>query len=385
MATISTGTGAPGGDLPRAVSEAAGSNPYDKWIESLGVPVHRDYYLEDARTLKLGAWKERECQAGFVQLVGQQGITGVYVTELAPGQSLPPFKLGVDEVIYVLEGRGLTSLSGSDQTAPRSFEWQKHALFRVPANHGYQLTNTRGNERARLLHVNYLPAALALQPDPDGFINNPMAKVREGEWALYSEAKGIDDPRGRASHGGLTWIGNFFPDMRTWDKLDPFRHRGAGGTAVHIEFPGSPVTAHMSVFPSRTYKKGHRHGPGVIIVIPAGEGYSIMWPEGKEKIVVPWHEGSVFVPPARWFHQHFNVSAGSDRYLALHSPRVIGALFGGGEAIEDRARDQIEYPDEDPWIRERFEAELANRGLTSLMVEEAYRDRNYQWKDMTGG
>jgi hypothetical protein len=203
-----------------------------------------------------------------------------------------------------------------------------------------------------------------------------------GEQATYSEAKGIDDPRGRASHGGLTWVGNFFPDMRSWDKLDPFRHRGAGGTAVHIEFPGSPVTAHMSVFPSRTYKKGHRHGPGVIIVIPAGEGYSIMWPEGKEKIVIPWHEGSVFVPPNRWFHQHFNVSAGSDRYLALHSPRVIGALFGSGEALEDRARDQIEYPDEDPWIREKFESELAKRGLTSVMVDEAYKDRNYQWKTM---
>ncbi len=381
MATVTTGNDA-AGSMPRAVSERPGATPYDEWIESLEVPVHRDYYLKDGRTLKLGRWKQRECDAAFVQLVGQQGITGVYVTGLAPGQSLPPFKLGVDEVIYVLEGRGLTSLSSGDGTSPRSFEWQKHALFRIPANHSYQLSNTRGNEAARLLHVNYLPAALAIQPDPEVLVNNPAAKPKAGEWSLYSEAKGIDDPRGRASHGGLTWVGNFFPDMRTWDKLDPFRHRGAGGTAVHIEFPGSPITAHMSVFPSRTYKKGHRHGPGVIIVIPAGEGYSLMWPEGKERVEVPWHEGSVFVPPARWFHQHFNVSAGSDRYLALHSPRVIGALFGGGEAIEDRARDQIEYPDEDPWIREKFEGELGKRGLTSLMVEEAYRDRNYQWKTM---
>ena len=61
------------------------------------------------------------------------------------------------------------------------------------------------------------------------------------------------------------------------------------------------------MFPSRTYKKQHRHGPGIVIVIPAGEGFSVMWPEGKEKVFIPWPEASVFVPPSRWYHQHFNV------------------------------------------------------------------------------
>lgn len=52
---------------------------------------------------------------------------------------------------------------------------------------------------------------------------------------------------------------------------------------------------------------------------------------------------------------------------------------GKGETAQDRADRQIEYPDEDPWIRATFEAELAKRGAKSLMVPEAYRDRDYQW------
>ena len=132
----------------------------------------------------------------------------------------------------------------------------------------------------------------------------------------------------------------------------------------------------MSVFPARTYKKGHRHGPGYLIVIPAGEGYSIMWPEGGEKIIIPWHEASLFVPPNRWFHQHFNVGGTPARYLAIHPPR---GLSGISEKVEDRARDQIEYPDEDPMIRKKFEAELTRRGLKSVMPEEAYRNRDYEW------
>ncbi|MBU6423744.1 MAG: cupin domain-containing protein, partial [Chloroflexi bacterium] len=56
-------------------------------------------------------------------------------------------------------------------------------------------------------------------------------------------------------------------------------------------------------------------------------------------------------------------------------------MFGGhAEAIEDRKRDQIEYPDEDPIIRDRFEAELTKRGLRSEMPERAYRDRAWSWK-----
>jgi hypothetical protein len=56
-------------------------------------------------------------------------------------------------------------------------------------------------------------------------------------------------------------------------------------------------------------------------------------------------------------------------------------MTGRSERVEDLARDQIEYPDEDPFIRQKFEDELAKRGLTTLMPQEAYKDRNYKWFD----
>jgi len=132
----------------------------------------------------------------------------------------------------------------------------------------------------------------------------------------------------------------------------------------------------MSVFPARTYKKAHRHGPGILIVIPSGQGFSVMWPEGEDKVFIPWHEGSVFVPPNRWFHQHFNLGEAPARYLALHAPRH---LVSSSEKVEDLARDQIEYANEDPWIRETFERELAKHGMSSAIPAEAYSDAGYQW------
>jgi hypothetical protein len=48
-------------------------------------------------------------------------------------------------------------------------------------------------------------------------------------------------------------------------------------------------------------------------------------------------------------------------------------------AHEEDPANQIEYPDEDPWIRKKFEDELAKSGLKSLMPDEAYRDRDFEW------
>jgi len=352
---------------------------YNKWIESSGVPVYKGYYIEDLRTLKLGWWKERGCDSAFIELAGQEGVSETKVTEIPPGETLTSWKFALDEIIYVLEGRGLTTVWQGQRETRKTFEWQKYSLFLIPGHYSCQLSNAQGDKPARLLHYNYLPHAMQALGDPKFFFNNPYEPAPDplhGLEEFYSEAKAVMDDYG-GQRRILRWYGNFFPDMRAWDKLVLLEDRGAGGLVVMIHVPDSTMTIHMSVFPSRTYKKAHRHGPGFSIVIPAGEGYSIMWEGEKEKVVIPWHEASLFVPPNRWFHQHFNVGPTSARYLAFHPPPILARM---PERVEDRARDQIEYPDEDRWIRQKFEEELTKRGLTSLMPEQAYKDRSFEWE-----
>jgi len=350
---------------------------YEEWIETTGVPIHRGYFIEDVRTVEVGWWEERQCNTAFLVLAGQEGVSEARVTEILPGQTVPPSRFALDEVVYVAEGRGLTSIWGDERGPKKTFEWQKHSMFLIPRGHWAQLSSTQGNQPARLLHYNYLPISMNIVPDPGFFFNNPYidpkAVAADAE-DFYSEAKSFVPEGARDSR--MIWYGNFFPDMRAWDRLHTYEERGAGGLRVGVQFANTPMWSHMSVFPSRTYKKAHRHGPGVVIIIPAGEGYSIMWEEGKDKVVIPWHEASVFVPPNRWFHQHFNVGAQYARYLAFHAPRGVA---GRSERPEDLVRDQIEYPSEDPFIRQKFEDELGKRGLKSLMPEEAYHDPNYKW------
>ena len=359
--------------LPNAQSGITG---YDLWLESLGLPVQQGYYLEDLRKLELAEWAERECKVAFLQLSGQEGVSEARVTEIAPGQTLPPFKFALDEAVYIVEGRGLTTVWRNSGAQPKTFEWQAHSMFMLPRNSTFQISNASGQERALLLQFNYLPLAMELQPEPEFFFNSahesPLDGLQEGD--LYEPAKAVQVTSKRG-HTSNIWYGNFFPDMQAWDKLQRLEGRGAGGHSVMIQFPDSPVWSHMSVFPSLTYKKAHRHGPGVLIVIPAGEGFSVMWQEGSEddKVFIPWHEASVFVPPSRWYHQHFNVGAEDGRYLALHAPRSIGLMT----ADSADPANQIEYTVEDPKIRQMFQEQLAKRGLKSIMPEQAYVDPDF--------
>src|SRR5436190_20977738 len=89
------------------ISETSQSKltPYEAWVESTGVPVHRGYYIEDVRTLELGEWPERECRAAFLMLACQECISDARLTEIAPAMTLPPVRLAPDENVYVALGR----------------------------------------------------------------------------------------------------------------------------------------------------------------------------------------------------------------------------------------------------------------------------------------
>jgi hypothetical protein len=113
------------------------------------------------------------------------------------------------------------------------------------------------------------------------------------------------------------------------------------------------------------------------VVILGGQGFTILWEEGKweERTKVDWGPGSIVVPPNLWFHQHFNSGDIPARYLALRwgsnryqfRPDGAGEARGGTETSTREGGNQIEYEDEDPEIHQLFEAELKRSGAECRM------------------
>ena len=347
---------------------------YDRWLATQDVPVHTGYYVQDARELERGWWTLRGCPGAVLNLAGHASVTEAHVLEIPPGETIPPFRMAIEDVVYVMEGQGICTVWAEDMP-PVSFEWGKHSLFRIPTNYTYQLSNLRGDQPALTMHVSYLPLALTTNSNPKYIFDNPFvdtAEVYGDEEGFYrNEAKAVQRPDGRTE-----WYGNFFPDLTVWDKLSayggPDRQAYSGG----IVFPNSSHRPGLMVLPSRRYRAAHRHGPGVTIIgIQEATGFVVMWPpDGDDYIVAPWQEGAVFVPPNMWYHQHVNSGGVENRQLRIFPPRPIMNY-----TFRD-PKQYIPFIEEDPWVREKFEAELAAGGLTSLMPPEAYVNPNYVWE-----
>jgi oxalate decarboxylase/phosphoglucose isomerase-like protein (cupin superfamily) len=125
---------------------------------------------------------------------------------------------------------------------------------------------------------------------------------------------------------------------------------------------------HSSSWPVGVYKKAHRHGPGINVMILRGEGYTLMWPNGKDEpsITCEWGPGSVIVPGEGWFHQHFNTGSSPCLFLAIGWGSEK-AKAGGGAWSSSATGDEISFEDEDPQIHREFEEALAKTGTACKM------------------
>lgn len=333
-----------------------------------GVPVLTGFAVDDVRTVKLSPWDRKGGDGAFINLEGTGGSNDAYICEIPPREQLKPQRHLYEEMVYVIEGYGSTSVwyKPDEQV---SFEWQAGSLFAIPLNAWYQHFNGSGSKPARFLAVTNAPLIMNLFHNLDFVFNNPFVFEDRfgGEKTYFNEGGTLYKRRVLET--------NFVPDTHAI-TLYTYPERGAGGSHVSFELANNTMAAHISEFPVGTYKKAHRHGPGAHVIILDGQGNSLLWPEGTDPERVEWHQGSMVVPPDNWFHQHFNSGNKTARYLALrwNSKKFgLAGLLGTGEGTDqdiNAGGSQIEYTDEDPAIHEQWERELAHNGAKCLMAGE---------------
>ncbi|MBI4330784.1 MAG: cupin domain-containing protein [Chloroflexi bacterium] len=353
---------------PRQHHETERLNLYEQWVRDQDIPIIRDYSVWDVRAVELQPWKRKGGVGAIINLHGLELSADTYISEIPPREELKPQRHLYEEMIFVLSGRGATTV-WNEGGGKHTFEWQEGSLFSPPLNAWHQHFNGSGEKPARLLGVTLAPVYMNLCNDLDFIFNNPFVfKKRFRGEAGYFSAKGTFSP-------GRVWESNFIPDVRSFRLLE-WDERGAGGSNVMFELSNNIMASHASEFPVGTYKKAHYgHGEAQIIIL-SGTGYTLIWPlKGGEKTRIDWQAGTLFAPLDLWFHQHFNTGNEPARYLALRAGgsrkfRGIGPAAKSAEgttvSVKKGGR-QIEYEDEDPEIRRTFKAELAKTGAPYLM------------------
>src|SRR3990172_4294573 len=131
-------------------------NTYEKWLEQEAIPVLKGYSVPDLTTAELKPWKRKGGSGAYVNLVGAEGTIDVYICEIPPGKGLLPQRHLYEEVIFILSGRGATTVwvdGGKKQT----FEWHEGSLFAPPLNVWHQHFNTQGDQPVRYVAATKAP------------------------------------------------------------------------------------------------------------------------------------------------------------------------------------------------------------------------------------
>src|SRR5581483_3103413 len=288
---------------------------YEKWMQQEAVPIVRGHGVRDVVNMELGDWSRIGGRGAYIQLEGMEGLTGMYVSEVAPGGQLLPEKHVYDELVYVLSGSGTTEV-WTDEEHKTFFEWQAGSLFAPPLNTWHRILNGSGTKPARFLAVTTAPLIVDMFHSTS-FVYNCDYVFRDrfdGRPDYFS----VGERRAKTSSWGQTWVWetNFIPDV-PGTSLDPSSEFGRGNTATMYEMSDNILAGHLAQWPVGKYRNAHHHGGGAILFIVRSQGYTLMWPQelgtrpfesgaGDQVVRVDWNVGTVMSPPGGWFHQHFN-------------------------------------------------------------------------------
>ena len=368
---------------------------YQKFMEGQDIPIHGGYIAFDARNVERKPWKMTGTPGAFIDLIGMEGFTGMHVVEIPPGGATTVQKHLYQQLICILEGHGTAEVwNGDDPKRKSTFEWGPFSLFSPPLNASYRLYNV-GRDPVIYLAVNDAPMMIDLIHSLDFIFNNPYVfkdRYDAGDGDYFTR-----EERYMQGNSGVVWRTNFIDNVQ--DALvDAQEAKGAGVKITVFDMAQNSLAGHLTEWPVGRYHKSHHHAGGAILLIARSVGYSTMWPqeigtrpyEGKfadQIVTVDWGPFSVFSPPTKWFHQHFNTGNETARQLAFRpggsseNPtgfRRSGNRYvpGKGQGVYVSYRDGgalIEYEDEDPFVKREFERRLKEVGIKSEMPDWTYR------------
>ncbi len=364
---------------PESEREAMGqTSAYEEFIASEGIPIYRGQAIASLAALKLEPWRRLGAPGAYVVLEGCQGVTDSFVVEVPVGGETLPQKHFFEENIMILSGEGETRIWVGEGKKKQTVRWKRGSVFAPPLNAWHQHVNN-GSEPARFVTVTNAPFLMDYFHNAELLFNiEADAKSRYNGESDYFDPEISKDYAPYKGKHSLSIV-NMIRDVRS--TLLSTAGQGWGDVDRHYILSSNRTGAHVEAFPVGTYERGHRHGPGAAIVFLSGVGYSLYWSmelgdapfsdgKGDQVYKVAWQDGTIFVPADQWYHQHFNTGHEPARFIKLGSPRV-----GGGNVVfkmqsnlnQKRRGYMIRYGEEDPKIREMFEADLKLNGAPLSM------------------
>ena len=329
-----------------------GPTPYEQLQAKEQIPIVKGNVVADVAALELGRWERIGAFGCYLNLSHQQQ-TDAYVCEIRPGSQTLPQRHLFEEIVYVVKGRGATSV-WQDKAAKVTFEWGPGAIFAIPLNSSYIHFNGSRDEAVRFFVGTTCPRMINIFHNEEFIFRNPF-DFRDRFHA------GDEFLRYNKHMAQRYWETNLVPDVNQF-PLDDFPMKGKGVKHMRFTLADTTYGCHVSEFPPGCRSTFHRHGPGAAIIITQGEGYVMLWKDGEERQRHDFKVGTVYSPDDLMWHGHFNAGQGSMRHFAMRgdSPKYS----------HDRFRNplwtMIPMDEEPPEIQREYVKILKDNGVEAV-------------------
>ena len=364
-------------------------SPYQLWRESQGLDSVTGFFIQNIFTHPVKPWAARGGSGVFINLDGAQGFNDSYIYELAPGESSAVIKHVYDELIFVLSGRGATTI-WNDESKKQSFEWGRGSYFALPPNASHQFHNASGIEPCRFYAMTAAPRVIDTFKDLGFVFDNPYrfkdifddepGYFSQTEWTKGWQTNYIADvyalaPKRRASAEEVAAKARAArAEGRGWKSVGRFLVAGEESQRNYSATMLKGTVRAGIAFGSQpgTHPPPHRHGPGIHVTVLDGHGYTLLQSPAMDQTVrVDWQPGTVFVPPEGWWHAHYNTGPEPWDWLRIgwgsEKPKPGGGTYDYSRTPQEGG-DQISFDDMDPAVHLEFEEELKRKGTPCLML-----------------
>ena len=342
---------------------------YSRFQAEEGIPVHTGFSA-NVYTVEMAPWKRQGpgVTGAFINLDGAGGLVDIMVLEMAVGAQTTAERHLFEEQMLVLSGEGETHIWQSDPAKKVVVPWRRGTFVSPPLNTWHQHFN-KGNEPARVASATDAPVKINAFRNTEFVFDNDFDFTERyaGQADYFDPENSIDyAPRGSGSGHSLSIV-NLIRDAWTWRLFHA--GQGYGDIDRHFVLSQNNMGGHIEAWPVGAYQRAHSHGPAATIVHLGGAGYSLLWPRslsttpwedgvGDQVEKVEWEEGTVVIPPLQWYHQHFAIGPENAKFIVLGG-NTVRIPSGEGHMVM--------YKDEDPYVRQLFEQEVAKAGATVLM------------------
>ena len=343
------------------------------WCDKQPVPVIEHFGI-DLMRVDTRPWDLYGMNGAVCLMKGRDDFVSVFCFELPPGSKSREMHHLYEEVVYVMDGYGSTQIETPDGQK-HSFEWGRNSLFSVPLNARYQHFNGSGVKPARLASVHNFPFLINL------FRNEEFIFGTERDFPERLGPNGYFKGEGQMIEirpGRHQWETNFVADITNF-TLKSWAERGKGSSSLRWVLSDCTLGCHTSQIVPGTYKKAHRHTRGTNVFTIDGQGYSMLWYEGKEDemVRVDWDHGVLVTPPEQMFHQHFNTGSTPSRYLAVQFGTVrypmtsakLDKWTSKNDTSVKKGGNQVEYEDQPAHLHKIWLDEIDKNGVESEMGE----------------